>query len=106
MSEYRVYIAPSAHREVKDLPGHVRQRVKRAISDLEDNPRPPGSKALDLPAVEPPLEVPWEVRRLRIDKWRILYAVTEAEKLIDVLAVRKRPPYDYGDLGQLLEEGD
>jgi len=31
-----------------------------------------------------------------------VYAVTEADKTIDVLAVRKRPPYDYGDLDQLL----
>jgi mRNA interferase RelE/StbE len=37
-----------------------------------------------------------------LDKWRILYAITEADKLVDVLAVRKRPPYDYGDLQQLL----
>jgi hypothetical protein len=29
---------------------------------------------------------------------------TEAEKAVDVLAIRKRPPYDYGDLAQLLEE--
>jgi mRNA interferase RelE/StbE len=31
-----------------------------------------------------------------------VYAVTETGKTIDVLAVRKRPPYDYGDLDQLL----
>jgi hypothetical protein len=30
--------------------------------------------------------------------------VTEAEKIIDVLAIRKRPPYDYGDLEKLLTQ--
>ncbi len=40
--------------------------------------------------------------RLRLDKWRILYAITEPDKIIDILAVRKRPPYDYGDLESLL----
>lgn len=28
---------------------------------------------------------------------------TEADKIVDVLTVRKRPPYDYGDLEQLIE---
>lgn len=27
----------------------------------------------------------------------------ELEKIIDFLVIRKRPPYDYGDLQQLLE---
>jgi hypothetical protein len=28
--------------------------------------------------------------------------VTDADNAVDVLAIRKRPPYDYGDLGELL----
>jgi hypothetical protein len=31
-----------------------------------------------------------------------VYALTEVEQVVDVLAVRKRPPYDYGDLSALL----
>jgi hypothetical protein len=30
--------------------------------------------------------------------------MSEQEKAVDVVAVRKRPPYDYGDLGELLGE--
>ncbi|WP_423224796.1 type II toxin-antitoxin system RelE family toxin [Candidatus Amarolinea aalborgensis] len=45
-----------------------------------------------------------EVRRLRLDKWRVVYAITEVESIVDVLAVRRRPPYDYGDLNALLSE--
>jgi mRNA interferase RelE/StbE len=103
VSQYTVYVTPSALREVKDLPGHVRQRVKLAIEDLANNPHPPGSKLLDLSDMEVHTEVEREVCRLRIEKWRVLCAITEAEKAIDVLAVRKRPPYDYGDVVQLLE---
>jgi len=33
-----------------------------------------------------------------------VYAITETEHMIDVLAVRKRPPYDYGDLEGLLDD--
>ena len=49
-------------------------------------------------------EIDVELRRLRIERWRIVYAITEAELYVDVLAVRKRPPYDYGDLERLLAE--
>ena len=45
-----------------------------------------------------------EVRRLRLDNWRIVYVISEHEKAVDVIAVRKRPPYDYGDPGELLGE--
>jgi len=98
LSKYTVYVIPTAWEEVKALPGHMRQQVKRAVDSLGQNPRPPKSKALDVPEVE------YELRRLRLDRWRIVYAITEDEKWVDVLAVRKRPPYDYGDLRELLEE--
>lgn len=98
MSRYTVYIIPSAWPKIKELPGNIRQRVKRAIDSLADNPRPIKSKALDAPDFES------EVRRLRLDQWRIVYAITEADNIVDVLTVRKRPPYDYGDLEELLRE--
>jgi mRNA interferase RelE/StbE len=83
---------------MKVLPGSVRQRVRRTVTALASDPRPPKSKALDVTGL------PCEVRRLRLDAWRIVYAITEAERIVDVLAVRKRPPYDYGDLATLLED--
>jgi mRNA interferase RelE/StbE len=96
VKQYTVYITPQALREIKELPGHIRQRVKRAIDKLADHPYPPSSKALDVPNVD------YEVWRLKLDKWRVVYAITESELTIDILTVRKRPPYDYGDLTQLL----
>jgi mRNA-degrading endonuclease RelE of RelBE toxin-antitoxin system len=38
---------------------------------------------------------------LRSGKWRIIYAVNEAEGWIWVLGIRQRPPYDYGDLPEV-----
>jgi mRNA interferase RelE/StbE len=99
MSRYSVYVTPRAWGEIKDLPGHMRQRVKRAIDELENNPHPAGSKQLGMSE-----DLPFELWRIRLDKWRILYTITEVESAIDVLAVRKRPPYDYGDLQELLAE--
>jgi mRNA interferase RelE/StbE len=116
VSQYTVYVTPTAWDEVKDLSGHLRQRVRRAIAALADEPRPTESKALVHPIQEDAansqalaarhadesLEPTRELRRIRLDRWRIVYAITEADQAIDVLTVRKRPPYDYGDLERLL----
>jgi mRNA interferase RelE/StbE len=101
VNAYAVYVLPRALHEIKHLPGHVRQRVKRAIDLLAENPRPPGSS--ELSAVIPSMP-DVTAHRLKIDKWRILYAVDEGEKVVDVMAVRQRPPYDYGDLTELIQE--
>jgi len=104
VSAYTVYITSPALAEAKQLPGNVRQRVKRTIDDLQLEPRPSGSKQLEFPEASEVSAVEIEVRRLRLDKWRILYTIHEEQKIVDVLAIRKRPPYDYGDLGDLLKE--
>ena len=96
LNQYTVHVTPAALREAKALPGHMRQRVKRAIGDLASNARPPESRKLEIAGIEA------EIRRLRLDHWRIIYAVTEVERAVDVLGVRKRPPYDYGDLQELI----
>ena len=98
MSQYSVYVVPDEFQAIKKLPGNVRHRVKRAIDGLAENPRPSDSRQLDTEFAPQDCEV----RRVRIDNWRIVYLIAEAEKTIDVVAVRKRPPYDYGDLAELL----
>ncbi len=98
MSRYTVYVIPRAWQEIKNLPGYMRQRVRRAIDAFADNPRPPESKQLNVPDLEP------DLYRLRLDRWRGIYAVTEDQGVVDVLAVRKRPPYDYDDLESLIAE--
>jgi len=95
---YSIFVTPDAWESIKELPGNVRQRVRRAIEGLKTNARPARSKKLEVSGLQ------CEVRRLRLDRWRIVYAVTESESAVDVLAIRKRPPYDYGDLGSLLKD--
>ena len=96
----RLWIDRSVIDEIADLPGNVRQRVRRAVSDLPTNPRPEQSKTLDVPddVREPHLEA----RRLRLGQWRILYVIDEALAQINILGVRRRPPYNYDDLEELL----
>jgi mRNA interferase RelE/StbE len=97
VSNYTVYITPQAFQEIKSLPGNIRQRVRQAIRNLAENPRPSQSKQLDIP-----FEL--DLWRLRIDNWRIVYGITEADKIVDILTVRKRPPYNYEDLETLLTD--
>ncbi len=79
------------------MPGNMRQRIRRQIEELSDNPRPSNSKQLQTVVTEP------ESWRLRIDRWRIIYLISESDQAVDILAIRKRPPYDYKDLSQMLE---
>lgn len=76
--QYNVQIEPTAHRERKKLPGHVRQRVKRIIDNLAQDPRPHHSQNLDTSDLDVPENV--ELRRIRLEKWRIIYAVNDVEK--------------------------
>ena len=98
MPGYSIYVYSDAWQEIKNLPGHMRQRVRRAIDDLLDEPRPASSRQLEYPGLN------FELRRIRLDRWRIVYAVNDTETAIDVLAVRKRPPYDYGDLTEIIAQ--
>ena len=102
MKRYDVWVEPAVHQARKRLPGRFRQRVKRAIAALADDPWPPNSRALDVSELVVPPDV--EPRRIRMDPWRVVYAVNDAEAWVWVLAVRKRPPYDYKDLEELLAE--
>jgi len=102
MKRYDVWMEPDVHRVRKRLPGRFRQWVKRVIAALADDPRPPNSRALNVSELDMPPDV--EPRRIRMDPWRVVYAVNDAEAWVGVLAVRKRPPYDYEDLKELLAE--
>jgi mRNA interferase RelE/StbE len=79
----------------------MRQRIKRIIDDLGQNSRPAKSQVLKLPDSA---STEWEVRRIRLENWRIVYAVNEIWQEIGVLTIQKRPPYDYEDLELLLLE--
>jgi len=45
----RVWVEPSALDEIAALPGHMRQRIRRCVSDLREVPRPAYSRALAIP---------------------------------------------------------
>jgi mRNA interferase RelE/StbE len=97
MSKYRVFVQPRAWKEIKHLPGNMRQRVKRAIDELASDPRLARSKALESSRTT------LEVRRIRLEDWRVIYVVNEELLQVQVLTIRQRPPYTYDDLDELLD---
>jgi mRNA-degrading endonuclease RelE of RelBE toxin-antitoxin system len=96
----RVWVEPPAREEIKNLPGHIRQRIRRVVKALGSEPRPHHSRVLDAP--EEILSSGLETRRIRLEKWRVIYVIDAEWDIVTVLAIRKRPPYDYSDLPELL----
>jgi mRNA-degrading endonuclease RelE of RelBE toxin-antitoxin system len=99
MTMYSLWLLAEVHEARKTLPSAMRQRVRRMIDELQVEPRPARSIAM---TIEDEVNLTWEVRRIRLEGWRIIYAIDEEAQLVAVLAVRKRPPYDYEDLSDLL----
>lgn len=96
---YDLFLEPEVHDLRRELPGNLRQRIRRLIDELGATPRPAGSRALDITGLSLPSGV--ELRRIRLDRWRIIYAVNDAEQWVWLLALRRRPPYGYEDLPEL-----
>jgi mRNA interferase RelE/StbE len=72
------------------MPGNYRQRVRRLIEALIDEPRPAEAKELrDLPGRY----------RIRLNSWRIIYRVDDEGQIILVLGVRRKTsPETYTDI--------
>jgi mRNA interferase RelE/StbE len=103
MASYQVEVTHQAQREIRQLPGNMRQRVIRALRSLEQNPRPYNSRPLDAAKAGIALESGTALLRIRMASWRIIYLVEEEWALVSVLAIRKRPPYQYDDLDELVQ---
>jgi len=102
MASYQVQISERAEKEIRRLPGNFRQRVIRLLHNLEHIPQPVDSIPLDLTDSSIILAADMELRRIRMEVWRILYLIEHDIHLITILTIRKRPPYQYEDLADLL----
>lgn len=103
MVSYRIEITPSARQEIRDLPGNMRQRVVRLLEALGEEPRPQSSKEMDTEKLELDLDPGITLHRIRLESWRIVYVIEEKFQYVSVLAIRKRPPYQYDDVRNLVE---
>lgn len=103
MASYRVEVTIEARKELRQIPGHVRARVLGLLHTLERDPSPPGSRQLKLAHLAAPLAPGTTLWRARLDTWRVIYVVDADDRLVSILAIRRRPPYQYEDLNALFQ---
>ena len=80
MASYRLFIKPSAVKDIEALPKKDRGRVVAEIQSLANHPRPPGCEKLS----------GHEFYRLRQGNYRILYTVHDTGLVIVVIKVGHR----------------
>jgi mRNA interferase RelE/StbE len=78
---YAVTFARSARKELESLPGGVVERVISRVEDLATEPRPSGCRKLQ------GAQHHW---RIRVGDYRVIYAVDDRARVVDVVAVRHR----------------
>lgn len=85
-STYTVVFTSAAARQVKKLPRPARDRVVAAVSALDSDPRPHGSRKL---VGE---ENAW---RIRVGDYRVIYEVFDRELVVTVVrAAHRREVYE------------
>lgn len=81
MAEYRVVFARSARRELEGLESSVARRIMSRVEALTTDPRPHGCVKLQGAA---------DLWRIRIGDYRVIYAIDDNARLVDVRVVRHR----------------
>ncbi len=79
--QYLVELMPRARRELERLPNHVARTAAERMMRLADDPRPRASKKLK--GVPPR----W---RLRFGDYRVIYTISDSDRLVAVLRVVRR----------------
>lgn len=81
MARYRLFIKPSAVKEIEAIPTKKdRRRVVDRIGSLADDPRPPGCQKLSGA----------DKYRLRQGRYRILYTIVDDRLVVTVVRVAHR----------------
>ena len=79
---YQVIINPAARKELKKLSPSVVTPISVKIDSLSKNPRPAGCKKL--------VNNKNELWRIRVGDYRILYAIDDKVRIIDVVHIGNR----------------
>ena len=81
MADYAVAFARSARKELQNLDPQVARRILKQIEALVANPRPSGVVKLEGAS---------DLWRIRVGEWRVVYRISDRDRLVDVNAVRHR----------------
>ncbi|RKZ25396.1 type II toxin-antitoxin system RelE/ParE family toxin [bacterium] len=78
--KYKIYIIPSAEKELDLLPRKVFNRIIDRILQLSENPHPKNSKKL----------TDRQEYRLRVGNYRILYSIDSKKHIVVIVSVLHR----------------
>ncbi|MDP2937077.1 MAG: type II toxin-antitoxin system RelE/ParE family toxin [Dehalococcoidia bacterium] len=78
---YKLGLSQRARKDIDDLPDNMWPRVRSAINDLRNNPRPTGCKKLK---GQP------KTYRIRVGNYRALYDVDDTARTVVMLRVQHR----------------
>jgi mRNA interferase RelE/StbE len=85
---YKIELRRIAQKQLDVIGGRDYQAVARAISSLEQEPRPPRVKKLALSGL-------W---RIRVGRYRVVYAIDDKQGLVTIVGVTKRAEDTYKKL--------
>lgn len=77
---YKIFLLPQAQKDLDDFKGKTFQQIKKKISSLRENPRPPGSLKLTAE----------EGYRLQSGHYRIIYRIDDKEKIVYLYRIKHR----------------
>lgn len=81
MTPYEITFARSARRELEALDAATVSRIWERVQGLANGPRPGGCRKLRGE------ERHW---RIRVGDYRVLYAIHDEKRIVDIIAVRHR----------------
>jgi mRNA interferase RelE/StbE len=81
VADYAVVFARSARKELQNLDPQVARRILKQVEALVQDPRPSGVVKLEGAA---------DLWRIRVGQWRVVYRISDRDRLVDVIAVRHR----------------
>ncbi len=81
MTNYSIVFARSARKELESLDATIVRRILPKIEALAQEPRPRGCRKI---------QGERNLWRVRIGDYRVIYAVYDDRRLVDIIAVRHR----------------
>ncbi len=87
---YRVELSSRAQRELEGIRGKEFERIIVGLRGLPGNPRPLGVKKMRGP-----------IHRIRVGRWRIIYAVFDKDSLVIVGKIARRSEKTYNKVDEL-----
>ncbi len=80
MKEYKIIIETKAEKQILELDKKVSNRIVEAVEKLKIDPRPLGCTKLQV----------FDGFRIRVCNFRILYTISELNKIVTIYKVSKR----------------